>query len=74
MDRTSCVGQRDPEMHQTKKGIQWHVGMRAHICVDADSRPVLTAIGIAANIQDFTQGCGLLHGKESAVYADAGYQ
>ncbi len=30
-------GQRDPEMHQTKKGNQWHFGMKAHIGVDADS-------------------------------------
>ncbi|SLQ83667.1 putative transposase [Klebsiella quasipneumoniae] len=26
--------QRDPEMHQTKKGNQWHFGMKAHIGVD----------------------------------------
>ncbi len=30
-------GKRDPEMHQTKKGNQWHFGMKAHIGVDADS-------------------------------------
>jgi transposase, IS5 family len=29
-------GERDPEMHQTKKGNQWHFGMKAHIGVDAD--------------------------------------
>jgi IS5 family transposase len=28
--------ERDPEMHQTKKGNQWHFGMKAHIGVDAD--------------------------------------
>lgn len=28
-------GERDPEMHQTKKGNQWHFGMKAHIGVDA---------------------------------------
>ena len=27
--------QRDPQMHQTKKGNQWHFGMKAHIGVDA---------------------------------------
>jgi IS5 family transposase len=31
------TGQRDPEMHQTKKGNQWFFGMKAHIGVDADS-------------------------------------
>ena len=30
-------GKRDPEMHQTKKGNQWHFGMKMHIGVDADS-------------------------------------
>ena len=29
-------GERDPEMHQTKKGNQWYFGMKAHIGVDAD--------------------------------------
>ena len=28
-------GERDPEMHQTKKGNQWHFGMKAHIGVDS---------------------------------------
>ena len=24
-------GERDPEMHQTQKGNQWHFGMKTHI-------------------------------------------
>ena len=28
------AGERDPEMHQTKKGNQWHFGMKVHIGVD----------------------------------------
>ena len=67
-------GQRDPEMHQTKKGNQWHFGMKAHIGVDAESGLVHTVIGTAANVNDVTQGHGLLHGEESVVFADAGYQ
>jgi len=27
-------GERDPEMHQTKKGNQWYFGMKAHIGTD----------------------------------------
>src|SRR6266516_3945771 len=27
--------QRDPEMHQTKKGKQWYFGMKAHVGVDS---------------------------------------
>ena len=50
----NASGQRDPEMHQTKKGNQWHFGMKAHIGVDADS--------------------GLVHGDETEVLADSGYQ
>jgi transposase, IS5 family len=67
-------GERDPEMHQTKKGNQWHFGMKAHIGVDADSGLVHTVIGTAANVNDVTQGHGLLHGDETVVFADAGYQ
>lgn len=67
-------GQRDPEMHQTKKGNQWHFGMKAHIGVDADSGLVHTVVGTAANVNDVTQGHALLHGQEEVVFADAGYQ
>jgi IS5 family transposase len=67
-------GERDPEMHQAKKGNQWHFGMKAHIGVDADSGLVHSVIGTAANINDVTQGHGLLHGQEAVVFADAGYQ
>lgn len=67
-------GERDPEMHQTKKGNQWHFGMKAHIGVDADSGLVHTVIGTAANVNDVTQGHALLHGEETVVFADAGYQ
>jgi IS5 family transposase len=67
-------GERDPEMHQTKKGNQWHFGMKAHIGVDADSGLVHTVIGTAANVNDVTQASALVHGEESDVFADAGYQ
>ena len=70
----NSTGERDPEMHQTKKGNQWHFGMKAHIGVDADSGLVHTVIGTAANVNDVTQGHGLLHGEETVVFADAGYQ
>jgi IS5 family transposase len=67
-------GERDPEMHQAKKGNQWHFGMKAHIGVDADSGLVHTVVGTAANVNDVTQGHALLHGEETVVFADAGYQ
>ena len=67
-------GERDPEMHQTKKGNQWHFGMKAHIGVDADSGLVHTVVGTAANVNDVTQASKLVHGDEADVFADAGYQ
>ena len=65
---------RDPEMHQTKKGNEWHFGMKAHIGVDAHSGAVHTLETTAANVADITKGHALLHGEEKLVFADAGYQ
>jgi IS5 family transposase len=67
-------GERDPEMHQTKKGNQWYFGMKAHVGTDAESGLVHTVVGTAANVNDVTQGHDLLHGDEEIVFADAGYQ
>lgn len=67
-------GKRDAEMHQSKKGNQWHFGMKAHIGVDAQSGLVHTLIGTAANVHDVTQAQALLHGDETDVFGDAGYQ
>ncbi len=64
---------RDPDMHQAKKGKQWHFGMKAHIGVDADSGIVHTVVATPANVNDVTQAHALLHGEETDVHADAGY-
>jgi IS5 family transposase len=47
--------QRDPEMHQTRKGNQWYFGMKAHIGADRDSKVVHTVVVTAANVADLTQ-------------------
>jgi IS5 family transposase len=65
---------RDPEMHQSKKGNDWHFGLKAHIGVDAASGLVHTVIGTAGNVSDVTQAHALLHGDEIAALGDAGYQ
>ena len=65
---------RDPEMHQTKKGNEWHFGMKAHIGADAQSGLVHTLVTTAANVNDVTQAHKLLHGKETRAFGDAGYQ
>jgi IS5 family transposase len=66
-------GERDPQMHQTKKGNQWYFGMKAHIGADASSGLVHTVVGTAANVSDISQTHELLHGEEKIVHADAGY-
>ena len=65
--------ERDPAMHQTKKGNQWYFGMKAHIGADEASGLVHSVEGTAANVSDISQASALLHGAEKRVGADAGY-
>jgi IS5 family transposase len=66
--------ERDPEMHQSKKGNDWHFGMKAHVGVDMATGLVHSVVGTAGNVSDVTQAHALLHGGEKAVLGDAGYQ
>ncbi len=66
--------ERDPEMYQTKKGNQWHFGMKAHIRVDADTGIVHSITATAANAHDITEAHNLLHGGERVAWGDARYQ
>jgi IS5 family transposase len=66
--------QRDPEMHQTKKGNQWYFGLKAHIGVDAKEGHVHSVATSAANVADMHMLPALLHGEERKVWGDAGYQ
>ena len=67
----NATGERDPEMHQTKKGNQWYFGMKAHIGVDAHSGLVHSVADTPAKVNDVTQAGGLLHGLEEAAFGDA---
>jgi len=67
-------GERDPEMHQSKKGNQWYFGMKAHIGVDFESGLVHTVRGTAGNVNDVVEANALLHGEEVEAFGDAGYQ
>jgi transposase, IS5 family len=63
-------GERDPEMHQTRKGNEWYFGMKAHI--GADSRTKLhSVVATAANVHDSTVVADRLHGRETRVYGDS---
>lgn len=66
-------GERDPEMHQTKKGNEWHFGMKMHIGVDDVFGLIHSVKTTAANVHDIVAGKVLLHGKEQRVTGDAGY-
>jgi transposase, IS5 family len=66
--------QRDPEMHQTKKGNQWYFGMKAHVGVDSKTKIIHTAVATAANVADSTVLADLLHGEETRVWGDQAYR
>ena len=66
-------GKRDPEMHQAKKGQQWHFGMKMHSGVDADAGLIHSVVCTAANEADVVHAHELLHGQENQVHGDSGY-
>jgi transposase, IS5 family len=65
--------QRDPQMHQTKKGKQWYFGMKVHTGTDADSGLVHTVRATAANVADVNVLGELLHGAEESLHGDSAY-
>ncbi len=66
--------ERDPEMHQTKKGNQWYFGMKAHVGVDSKHKIVHSAAVTPANVTDAAVLPELLHGEETRVWGDGAYQ
>jgi len=64
---------REPEMHQTRKGRQWHFGMKMHIGVDSQTGLTHSAVVTAANVHDKHPLPDLLHGNEQRVYGDSAY-
>jgi IS5 family transposase len=65
--------ERDPEMHQTKKGNQWYFGMKAHIGVDSQTKVIHSVAATAAHVHDSQVLPELLHGQETRVWGDAAY-
>jgi IS5 family transposase len=64
---------RDPDMHQTRKGQQWHFGMKLHIGVDSQTGLAHSAVVTPANTHDKHPMPDLLHGNEQRVYGDSAY-
>lgn len=69
----NAKGKRDEEMHQVKKGNQWHFGMKVHAGVDAGTGFVHTITGTAANVHDSQQISELIRPDDEVVYGDSGY-
>ena len=65
---------RDPEMHQVKKGNEWHFGMKLHIGADSKTGLVHSASVTAANVHDIHEVPNLLHGRETRLYGDSAYR
>lgn len=65
--------QRDPEMHQTKKGNQWYFGMKIHVGADVNSGLAHTVSVTPANASDISQMPNLLREDDRAVFGDKGY-
>jgi IS5 family transposase len=69
---------RDPEMHQVKKGNEWHFGMKLHIGADSKTGLVHSASVTAANVHERAawppghshEVPNLLHGGETRSYGD----
>jgi IS5 family transposase len=65
--------ERDPEMHQTRKGQQWYFGMKVHTGTDTDSGLVHTVVATSANVADVNVMGELLHGQEESLHGDSAY-
>jgi len=70
----NAEGERDPEMHQTKKGQQWYFGMKMHVGVDSQSKVIHSVVVTRANTADSKVLGDLLHGDERRVYGDQAYK
>jgi transposase, IS5 family len=68
----NAEGERDPEMHQTRKGKDWHFGMKVHVGTTKQGLVHSLATG-PANEHDVTRLEELLHGEEKELYGDQAY-
>jgi transposase, IS5 family len=69
----NASGKRDPEMHQSKKGKDWHFGMKAHVSSELKSGLVTKLETTAGNVADSAMLSKLVTGEEELIVADGGY-
>jgi transposase, IS5 family len=68
----NATATRDPEMKQTRKGRNWHFGMKLH--VGTDPRGIVhTVKATDAAVAEVTQLPDLVHGQEREVFGDQAY-
>lgn len=68
----NAESQRDPEMHQTRKGKDWYFGMKVHVGTTKQGLVHSLATG-PANESDIGRIDDLLHGQERELYGDQAY-
>jgi len=68
----NAAGERDPEMKQTRKGKQWHFGMKLHVGTDRRGL-VHSVVAGPASEGDITRLGELLHGQERQLFGDQAY-
>ncbi len=70
----NASAERDPQMHQTRKGKQYYFGMKLHVGVDESLGLIHSVETTPAHVADIAVADKLLHGDEKNVWGDAGYQ
>jgi transposase, IS5 family len=69
----NASGERDPEMHQTRKGKQWYFGLKAHIGVDRRRAWCIRYVRPLSQWRT-SKLPDLLHGEERKVWGEGDYQ
>ena len=69
----NSTNSRDPEMKSTKKGNNYHFGMKIHTGVDAGSGAVVNSSYTAANEHDITQAANNFRDDDTSRYGDSGF-
>ncbi len=64
--------QRDPEMKSTRKGNNWHFGMKVHVGTDLKGKVHHIKV-TDASVHDSKVMDDLLHGEEASIYGDKAY-
>ncbi len=61
---------RDPQMHQTRKGNQWFFGMKVQVGVDKGSGLIHSVATTAAHVSDGVVAAERLHGEEKVLHGE----